>query len=144
MPSRSQALLCCALASMFATAAAAAPQAVLIDRVVAVVNGAVITLSDVHGALRFGLISTDGSTDLRTAIERVIDRRLALVEVERYAPPEPPEERIDAAVAEARAKFGSEPAFAAALAETGLTLDQLRRHYRNHLRQQAYEQQRFG
>jgi parvulin-like peptidyl-prolyl isomerase len=115
----------------------------VIDRILAVVNGSVITLSDVEGARRFGLIASEPA-DMRTAVERLIDRRLALVEVERYAPPEPPGARIDEAVAAARANFPSEAAFASALAETGMTADQLRRHVRDDLRLRTYEQQRFG
>ncbi len=114
----------------------------VIDRILAVVNGSVVTLSDVEGARRFGLIAEAG--DLKAAVERVIDRRLALVEVERYAPPDPPPARLDEAVAAARGRFGSEAAFNAALAETGMTVDHLRRHLRDDLRLRAYEQQRFG
>jgi hypothetical protein len=122
----------------------AQPSAVVIDRILAVVNGSVITLSDVQAARRFGLIPDGASTDVQVAVDRVIDRRLALVEVERYAPPEPPKESIDASLAEARARFKSEAAFAAALAETGLTIEQLGRHYRDNLRQEAYQQLRFS
>ncbi len=114
----------------------------VIDRIVAVVNGSVVTLSDVEGARRFGLIAEAG--DLKAAVDRVIDRRLALVEVERYAPPDPPPARLDEAVAAARARFASEAAFNAALVETGMTADHLRRHLRDDLRLRAYEQQRFG
>ena len=128
------------LASLCLPAPAAAET---IDRVLAVVNGSVITLSDVDGARRFGLVDAPAG-DLRSAIDRLIDRRLALVEVERYAPPEPPSARIDEAVATARARFSSDAAFNAALAETGLTLDQLRRHVRDDLRRRTYEQQRFA
>lgn len=115
----------------------------VIDRVVAVVNGSVITLSDVEGARRFGFIAAEPG-DLRTAVERVIDRRLALVEVERYTPPEPPEATITEAIAVARARFPSDVAFTAALAETGLTTEHLRRYVRDDLRLRTYEQQRFG
>jgi hypothetical protein len=126
------------------TSVASASPAEVIDRVVAVVNGVVITLSDVQGALRFGLVTPDRANDVRAAVDRMIDRRLGLVEVERYAPPEPPDSRIDAELAAARATFGSESAFASALAETGLTVDQLRRQYRDDLRRRIYEEQRFG
>lgn len=115
----------------------------LIDRILAVVNGSVITLSDADAARRFGLIQA-APGDLRAAVERLIDRRLTLVEVERYAPPEPPEARIDEAIAAVRARFVSDAAFTAALAETGMTIESLRRHVRDDLRLRTYEQQRFG
>jgi parvulin-like peptidyl-prolyl isomerase len=139
-------LLCLSVASVagFSAAAGAAQSPVVIDRILAVVNGSVVTLSDVQAARRFALIPDGPWADVPAAVEQVIDRRLALVEVERYAPPEPPADRIDTALAQTRARFRSESEFTAALAETGLTIDQLRRHYRDNLRQQAYEQQRFG
>lgn len=128
---------------MALTCLAGAASGEIIDRVLAVVNGSVITLSDVDAARRFGLIEAEPG-DLRSAIERTIERRLALVEVERYAPPEPSASRLDDAVAAARARFASADAFEAALRETGVTLEQLRRHLRDGLRLQTYEQQRFG
>lgn len=133
-----------AVVALVAVSQPAPAAQVVLDRVVAVVNGSVITLTDVQAAIRFGLVTPDKPDDLRSAIERVIDRRLALVEVERYAPAEPPAERLEAAMAEARGRFASDAAFAAALAETGLTPEQLRRHLRDDLHRQAYEQQRFG
>ncbi len=136
------AFLCCAIVAVN-VALTRRVAGDVIDRILAVVNGSVITLSDVEGARRFGLIAAEQG-DLRGAVERVIDRRLALVEVERYAPPEPPASRIDEAVAAARARFTSESAFAAALAETGMTAAHLRRQVRDDLRLRAYEQQRFG
>jgi hypothetical protein len=120
-----------------------ASSAEIIDRIVAVVNGSVITLSDVEAARRFGLIDVEGG-DLRSAIDRMIDRRLALTEVERYAPAEPSSARLDEALAAARARFASGAAFEAALTETGLTHDQLRRHLRDDLRLRTYQQERFA
>lgn len=132
-------------ATVLALCLCAGPAAAeIIDRVLAVVNGSVITLSDVHGALRFGLVESAPGGDMRAAVEQLIERRLALIEVERYAPTEPPQAAIDAAVAGARARFQSDEAFSAALAESGMTVEQLRRHYRDNLRRQTYEEQRFG
>lgn len=131
------AILALALIAVPATAAE------ILDRIVAVVNGSVLTLSDVEAARRFGLIDA-AEGDFRSAVERTIDRRLALIEAERYAPPEPSAARLDEAVAAARARFASDAAFEAALKETGLTIDQLRRHLRDDLRLRTYEQQRFG
>lgn len=140
--SGSMALLSCSVVAL--TLVVAGPAAgEVIDRVLGVVNGSVVTLSDVEGARRFGLVAAH-STDLRSALDRVIDRRLALVEVERYAPPEPSVARVDESIAAVRARFPSESAYAAALAETGMTIDQLRRHLRDDLRLQTYAQQRFG
>jgi peptidyl-prolyl cis-trans isomerase SurA len=140
-PGRARARGVAAAALVLALAALASAE--IIDRIVAVVNGSVITLSDVEAARRFGLIEVEGA-DLRGAVERTIDRRLALAEVERYSPPEPSPARLDEVMAAARARFPSGAAFDAALKETGLTADQLRRHLRDGLRLRTYEEQRFG
>jgi hypothetical protein len=136
-------LLPAVLAAWLVALATPSASAEIIDRILAVVNGSVITLSDVDAARRFGLIEAEPG-DLRAAVERTIERRLALIEVERYAPPEPSASRLEEAVAAARARFASAGAFEAALRETGLTLEQLRRQLRDDLRLRTYEQQRFG
>jgi len=113
----------------------------IIERVLAVVDGSIITLSEAHAATRFGLVSAD---TLDAVVDRLIDRRLALTEIDRYAPPEPTAENIDEALAAMQATFASPDQLQAALAETGLTIVQLRRHARDELRIRAYEQERFG
>lgn len=122
--------------------AAPAIGAELIDRILAVVNGSIITLSDVHAAEQFGLVS--GAGNRAAAIERLIDRRLMLMEVDRYAPAEPKAEQIDAGIAAIQARFASPAAFQATLAASGLTMEQLRRHKRDDLRLETYLQQRFA
>lgn len=117
----------------------------VIDRILAVVNGSMITLSDVHAALRFGLVAEDTSGDrVQAALDRLIDRRLVLAEVDRYGPPEPTTERIEAALTAMRARFKSPDAFDAALAESGLGIPELRRQLRDELRVEAYLGERFG
>jgi parvulin-like peptidyl-prolyl isomerase len=116
----------------------------VIDRIVAVVNGSIITLSDLHAAQRFGLVA-DASGDWRQQVrERLIERRLMLAEVERYGPQPPAAEAVEAAVAASRARFASEEAFEAALRETGFTREELRRQHRDTLRLDTYMRQRFG
>lgn len=114
----------------------------VIDRILAVVNGSIVTLSDVHAATRFGLA---GAGSAQTAVlDQLIDRRLMVAEVDRYGPGEPPPARIDAAVAATRARFDSDAAFESALRETGLSAAELRRQHRDALRVEAYIEQRFG
>lgn len=120
-----------------------AATAEIIERILAIVNGSVITLSDAHAATQFGIVT--GPSDERAGlVNRLIDRRLMLTEVDRYAPPEPKAEQIDAGVAAVRNRFASQAAFETALASVGMTLEQLRRHKRDDLRVEAYLQQRFG
>jgi peptidyl-prolyl cis-trans isomerase SurA len=118
----------------------------IIDRILAVVDREIITLSDVSVAMRFGLVDIPRDTrdPTQAVLDRLIERRLTLTEVERYAPPEPAAAVVDAAVAARRARFADSALFEAALAASGLTVDQLRRHLRDDLRIETYLQQRFG
>lgn len=119
-------------------------RAEVIDRILAVVNGQIITLSDARAALRLGLVPSDVSKDpIDAAMQRLIDRRLMLGEVDRYAPPEPAEPEIDAAVATIRARYSGAPGFDEVLKQTVMSREELRRHVRDSLRIDAYLQQRF-
>ena len=117
----------------------------LIDRILAVVAGEPITLSDVTAAVRFGLIDAGGGADRQqVALNALIDRQLQLIEVNRYLPPEPPAAEIDARLAQIRARFANQAAFETALQETGVNHAQLRARVRDSLRIEGYLNQRFG
>jgi hypothetical protein len=122
-----------------------APQQML-DRVLAVIEGSPITLSDVNAAVRFGLVADPISktNPEREALDAVIDRRLQLIEVNRYLPPEPEAAAIDARLAETRQRFQTVEGFEAALEESGLTPVDLRAAVRDSLRIASYLEQRFG
>lgn len=131
----------------FACVAAACVEgrAEVIDRVLAVVSGDLITLTDVTAARDLGLQTVPGATDpVRAILDKLIDRELALAEVERYGPPEPGADAIDAEVAAVRARFVSDAAFAAALSRSGIDEAHLRERLRQDLRIRAYEDQRFS
>ena len=116
----------------------------VIDRVLAVVNGDLITLSDVTAARELGLVSVPEAADpVRAVLNALIDRALELDEVDRYGPPEPTNEAVDRDVAAVRARFSSQAAFDAALARSGIDLQRLRATARENLRIQAYLDQRF-
>jgi hypothetical protein len=131
-------------AVLFAARGAVAMQ--VLDRILAVVAGDPITLSDVNGAVLLGLVPPPaaGQPPLDAALEALVDRQLQLIEVNRYVPPEPPEGDITNRLTAIRARFPSDAAFDAALKETGLTEDQLRGRIRDTLRIDSYLQQRFG
>ena len=68
----------------------------VIDRVLATVEGRVITLSDVRIVKTLGLVAVPAGADADTTIlKALIDRLLVLEEVERYAPPEPEDAAIE-------------------------------------------------
>ena len=115
-----------------------------IDRVLAVVNGSVITLSDVTAARDLGIVSAGNAADpVRAILSSLIDRTLELSEVDRYAPPEPTADALAREVESVRTRFPTAAAFAAALARSGMDLPRLREVLRDDLRIRAYLDQRF-
>jgi hypothetical protein len=116
-----------------------------IDRVLAVVAGQLITLSDVTAATDLGLQSPGGAADpVRAVLDKLIDRELVLAEVDRYAPAEPTADAVDREVQVVRRRFLSPAAFDAALARSGLEEKHLRETLRQDLRMRAYLDQRFS
>jgi hypothetical protein len=116
----------------------------IIDRVLAVVDGAVITQSDVTAAMDLGLVPRATTGDATAAaLTRLIDRQLMLAELERYAPSEPAADAVEREVQNVRARFPSAGAYASALAQVGLDEQQVRRTLSDDLRLKAYLDQRF-
>lgn len=118
----------------------------VIDRVLAVVGGDLILLSDLDAALRFGLVQAPaGAADpVAATLPALIERQLQVAEVNRFLPPEAPEATIKERVDAIRARFANAAAFDAALAETGLSAEQLRERVRDTLRVESYQRQRFA
>ena len=140
-------------AAMIAAVPSAARADEIIERVLAVAGGELITQSDVVAARELGLIDSQTTPNARAPladaeeheiVSRLIDRALMLDEVDRYAPPEPSAEAVDAAVAAVRARFDSQAAFDAALARVGFDNRYLRGVVRQNLRIQAYIAERFA
>jgi len=122
---------------------AASASAEIIDRILAVVNGALIMQSDVKMAVRLGLAPQSTASDaVAVPLDALIERRLVLEEVDRYAPPDPAQTDVDRRLADVRARAGS--AFDSVLRDSGISVDQLRRQIRDDLRIDAYLLQRFG
>jgi hypothetical protein len=118
----------------------------VIDRIVAVVAGQPILLSDVTAARQFQLVEIPaGATDpIAYTAERLIDRTVMLAEVERFQPPEPDPIEMTIRVDALERRAGSAAAFDRLLSITGMTRDDLRRYLRNDLRITTYLNQRFG
>ena len=116
-----------------------------IDRVLAVVAGQVILLSDVTAARDLGLQTADGAADpVRAVLVKLIDRELVLAEVDRYAPPEPDAAAVARGVEALRARFPSRQAFDATLEKSGIDENHVRETVRQDLRVAAYLEQRFA
>ena len=118
----------------------------VIDRIMAVVSARPIMLSDVTAARQFGLIQAPpGTADANAyTLDRLIDRTLILVEVERFQPPEPDPLEITRRMDELERRLGSAAVLDKALRVVGMTGDQLRRYFRDDLRIATYLNQRFG
>jgi hypothetical protein len=112
-----------------------AASAEVIDRVVAVVGGQIITKSDVDAAAALGLASS---------LLELIDRALMLSEVRRVAPPDPPEAALEARVARIRANFATPAAFARVLEVSGLDEAAVRAYAADDLRLSVYLDERFS
>ena len=125
--------------------AAAPAHAELIDRVLAIVAGRVIMLSDVRGFLRLGLITPVRAEDPEIEIlTRLIERHLILAEVDRYVIEEPPPETIEQRLVEVQRRFATEAEFRDALAEAGLSEEDLREIVRDDTRTDVYLDRRFA
>lgn len=120
-------------------------RAEIIDRILAVVDNSLIMQSDVMAAIRLGLEKPERDADpVGAVLDRLIQRRLTLTEVDRYAPPEPAEADINLRLEQVKLAFPTVTAMDTVLKETGFDVPQLRRYLRDELRIQAYLQQRFG
>ncbi len=114
-----------------------------IDRVLAVVAGQLIMLSDVTAVRDLGILPAGASGDPTGAVlTRLIDRELMLVEVDRYAPPEPESAEIDSEVSAIRARMPGKT-FDDILTRSGFDLTHVREIVRQNLRLKAYLDQRF-
>ena len=116
----------------------------VIDRMLAVVAGDLIMLSDVAAALEFGLVpQTAGPDAVRVVLSQLIDRSLMLAEVDRYAPSEPGAVEVDRELANVRGRFASDEAYRAALDRYGVDEQSLRQTLRANVRLRTYLVQRF-
>ena len=132
-----------ALLALLLTAAAAA-SAEVIDRVMAIVDGHLITLSDVRRAMTLHLVDGDGApAGEAVALERLIDRVLILQEVERYAPPEPERAALDTQLRDVERRLGNGD-LVSTLSDVDASEAWLRQWVRDDLRMHAYIDQRFA
>jgi parvulin-like peptidyl-prolyl isomerase len=137
--------MCWSIAMLIAILPTLHAQSEVIDRVLAVVAGEIITQSDVDGAVALGLVATTGAQDRRgAALDRLIERQLMLREVRRYMPPEPAQAAVEQRLQTLRQQFSSPAALAEALAISGMDEARLREFVRDDLRIEAYLGERFG
>lgn len=137
--------MCWSIAMLIAILPTLRAQSEVIDRVLAVVAGEIITQSDVDGAVALGLVATTGAQDRRgAALDRLIERQLMLREVRRYMPPEPAQAAVEQRLQTLRQRFSSPAALTEALAISGVDEVRLSEFVRDDLRIEAYLEERFA
>lgn len=120
-------------------------RAEIIDRVLAILPGQIITLSDVEAALDLGLVEPPAGGDrVAGGLAALVDRILMLNEVRRVVPPEPTAAAIDARVASMRKRFSSPAELSSILDARGVDETVLRIYAADDLRLASYLDERFS
>jgi peptidyl-prolyl cis-trans isomerase SurA len=131
------------LAALAFVLGANAARAELVDRIVAIIDRDVVTLSEAEQARAIAASRTDGKVELVDAVERLIESRLVEREVERFSSEPVPRELVDQAFGEVRARFETEADFHAMLAANGLSEEELRSQLQRQLEVSRYLERRF-
>ncbi|MBM3751315.1 MAG: hypothetical protein FJW21_09060 [Acidimicrobiia bacterium] len=112
-----------------------------LDRILVVVNGDMITLSDVRAVRVLKLLPADAGDD--EVVQALIDRRLVLAEMRRFQVPDPAPEAVAARRSQwMAAHLGEDPARLFMMA--GVRADFVDRWIADEFRREVYLQQRFA
>jgi hypothetical protein len=134
-------------AATLALALALPAAAVTVDRIAAVVDGQVLTVSEITQMVELRFFPRLGNTEeeyRRGALDALIAQALRYRDVERFGAQDIPADTIDARLLEIQRRFPSETEFTAALTRSELTLDELRALIKRQLQVEAYIQERFA
>lgn len=116
----------------------------LLDRILAVVEGQVILLSDVRLFLDAGLVEASAAADpVSGALGRLIERRLILEEAARYVLDDPAPGEVAAGVRRIERHVGGPDALDAVLTAAGHSPQDLEQVVRDGLRIERYLARRF-
>lgn len=120
--------------------------AVTVDRIAAVIDGQVLTVSEISQMVEIRFFPRAGSEDeyRREVLDALIAQALRYRDVERFGAQDIPSDTIEARVQEIQKRFPSEAEFAAALARAELTPEELRALAKRQLQVEAYIQERFA
>ena len=121
----------------------ASSQPELVDRIVAIIDRDVVTLSEAEQAAELLELRGVADVGLADVVERLIEARLIEREVLRFTGDPLPEERVVDAVAAVRDGFDTDEAFEAMLAERGISEDELFSELRRQLSVNRYLERRF-
>jgi len=121
--------------------------AVTVDRIAAVIDRQVLTVSEVTqmvGIRFFPRTAEDEDDHRREVLDALIAQALRLRDVERFGAQDIPRDTIEARLLEIQRRFPSEAEFNAAVARAELTLDEVRALVKRQLQVEAYIQERFA
>ena len=127
--------------------AAPAQSATTIDRIAAVVDRQVITVSEVSQMVELKVFPRTGaSTDdeRHDALEALIAQALRYRDVERFGAQDIPKDSIESRVQDIVKRFASPASFDAALQHAELTPEEFRAIVKRELQVEAYVQERFA
>ena len=120
----------------------------IIDRVAAVVDGQVITLTELNQIVELELLlRTADESDAeyrRRVLDRMITQLIRYRDVERFGAEDVPADTIEASLQRLVARYPSEAAFLEALARVELTLDQVRALIKRNQQVQRSIDERFA
>lgn len=126
---------------------AAPAAAVTVDRIAAVVDRQVLTVSEIAQLVEirfFARSATSEDDHRREVLDALIAQALRYRDVERFGAQDISADTIEARVLEIRQRFASPAEFEAALARAELSLEEVRALARRQLQVEAYIQERFA
>ncbi|MGZ8729294.1 MAG: hypothetical protein ACXW5U_10730 [Thermoanaerobaculia bacterium] len=121
--------------------------AVTVDRIAAVIDGQVLTVSEITQLVELRFFPRLGESEddyRREVLDGLIAQALRYRDVERFGAQDISRDTIEARLVEIQRRFASQEDFDAALARTELTLDELRALVKRQLQVEAYIQERFA
>jgi hypothetical protein len=121
--------------------------AVTVDRIAAVVDGQVLTVSEITQLVEirfFPRLATSEEDHRREVLDALIAQALRYRDVERFGAQDIPRDTIEARLLQIQQRFASEAEFTAAVTRAELTLDEVRALVKRQLQVEAYIQERFA
>jgi len=124
-----------------------AASATTVDRIAAVIDRQVITVSEVSQVVTIRFFARKAQSEdehRREVLENLIAQALRYRDVERFGAEDIPRDSIEARLKEIQNRFATEAEFNAALLSSELTMDELRALIKRQLQVEAYIQERFA
>ena len=121
--------------------------AVTVDRIAAVIDRQVLTVSEITQLVEVRFFPKLAPTDdehRREILEALIAQALRFRDVERFGAQDIPADTIEARLVEIQRRFATEAEFQAAVARAELTMDEMRALVKRQLQVEAYIQERFA